>query len=323
MKIIRTEDKPLSDNYQLFDVSSIDIGDTVRHDIYIKRSEEFIIIIEAHSVINEKFYNLLHKFDNYYILNENAHVIDDEEVIESINFQRLLDIIKRNSSNLHKTLEILYEANDTVFDNFLLSEDNQIDLYAINAIVESIIFMITNHKEYLKSVISSLKNDFELPTHSFNVCLYALHIGFYLKMSNKELIRLGTAALLHDIGKKKIDDIVHKNTKLNVEELEQTKKHVPYTIELLKENGIGDSLIIDAIEHHHERYDGSGYPDGLQRYEISNYASILAICDVFDALTIDRPHRQKYSTFEALKLMIKDPKMKHQFNNNYIKLLFV
>ena len=80
-----------------------------------------------------------------------------------------------------------------------------------------------------------------------------------------------------------------------------------------------DPIIINAVKHHHERYDGSGYPNQLLKEEISDFGSIIAICDVFDALTIDRPHTKGYGTFEALKIMIQDESMKNKFNDSYIK----
>ena len=71
---------------------------------------------------------------------------------------------------------------------------------------------------------------------------------------------------------------------------------------------------------HHERYDGSGYPENLTEKDISEFASILAICDVFDALTNNRPHRKEHSSFEALKMMMKDSSMINKFNQRYLKL---
>ena len=73
--------------------------------------------------------------------------------------------------------------------------------------------------------------------------------------------------------------------------------------------------------HHHEQYDGSGYPEKLKEEDISVYASILSICDVFDALTSERPHRKQYSSFEAIKMMIKDDSMANKFNHKYLQLL--
>jgi HD-GYP domain-containing protein (c-di-GMP phosphodiesterase class II) len=71
--------------------------------------------------------------------------------------------------------------------------------------------------------------------------------------------------------------------------------------------------------HHHESHDGTGYPDALLSEEISPFASILSVCDVFEALTNDRPYRKKYSTFNALKIMMKDDEMVNKFNQEYLK----
>jgi HD-GYP domain-containing protein (c-di-GMP phosphodiesterase class II) len=91
----------------------------------------------------------------------------------------------------------------------------------------------------------------------------------------------------------------------------------------VKKAGIKDRLILDGIKHHHERLDGSGYPDGLKIKRISEFGQILAVCDVFDALITVKPYRGAYSTFNALKLMRKEYKdrLNVKYINIFIKLL--
>ncbi|MDQ1337456.1 MAG: hypothetical protein QG617_423, partial [Campylobacterota bacterium] len=92
------------------------------------------------------------------------------------------------------------------------------------------------------------------------------------------------------------------------------------SVEIIKQNHIHDPYILDAVMHHHERYDGSGYPNNLTKGDISDFASILAICDVFDALTNSRAHRKNYSSFDALKMMMRDSEMVNGFNQRYLHL---
>jgi HD-GYP domain-containing protein (c-di-GMP phosphodiesterase class II) len=176
---------------------------------------------------------------------------------------------------------------------------------------------------YLKEIMPLIQGDYKIPTHSFNVTLYALHIGTYLNFEPKQLLQLGQSALLHDVGKKKICSIVNKKGPLTPEEIQLTKEHSQYSIDILKENNIIDNLILDAVKGHHERYDASGYPERLREDCISDFASILAICDVFDALTVYKPNRKGYTTFEALKIMLKDAPMRNKFNDAYIRLLLI
>jgi len=98
------------------------------------------------------------------------------------------------------------------------------------------------------------------------------------------------------------------------------QKHSQYSVDILNQNKIHDPYIVNAVMHHHERFDGSGYPNQLTGDEISNFAAILAICDVFDALTNNRPHRGNYSTFNALKMMMRDTDMVNKFNQKYLNI---
>ncbi|MBU1658028.1 HD domain-containing protein [bacterium] len=327
MKVIRVTKNLIKNSYSSFDANTLRVGDIVSHDIYIKRSSQYIIIIEAQTPLNERLYNILQNQDNLYIVHkeeDNVYILDSQvNHPVDINCKTLLIRIKHNKNNFIKDLELLYNINGNVFNNFLENSENKIDLFCIASIVESIIFLIKQHTFFVKKIMPHLHDNYKLPIHSLHVAIYALHIGILLHFSDEKLLKLGKAALVHDIGKKNMDAIVDKHSALNLEELELTKQHSSYSVDILKAHGIEDALIIDAVKHHHERYDGSGYPDNLLRSQISEFASILAVCDVFDALTTARPYRKGNSTFESLKLMMKEPSMTHQFNHEYIKLLLI
>ena len=146
-------------------------------------------------------------------------------------------------------------------------------------------------------------------------------IGYKLKLDTKSLIELGTASLLKDIGYKKIDDeIILKNDLLSKSEITEIQKHSRFSVEIAKLNNVTDPVIIEAILHHHEQENGQGYPDELSRSEVRNYAVILFICDVFAALTSIKPYRAQYSSYEAIKYMMKDPSMADKFNGQYLKI---
>ncbi|MCX6051972.1 MAG: HD domain-containing protein [Campylobacterales bacterium] len=314
-------------SYTLFDIASLEMGDVVPLDIYIKQSLSYIIIIEAGTMLSEKLYQLLQKQEAVYTLDE-LHMVDgieeeSEEEKHSIDCSVLLTTIKHEKNDFKKILKLLYEANNYIFDNFLHDKNNKIDLICVESIIHSIIFLLQKDEHYLKEVMPILQNDYKVAVHSFNVLLYAIHIGCRLNFSDIKLLELGKAALLHDVGKKKICDVVDKSGELSLEEIELTKEHSKYSVDILKENNIRDIVIVKAVMQHHERYDGSGYPDNLLQDEITDFASILAVCDVFDALTVYKPNRKRHTTFEALTIMLKDSSMRNKFNKAYIKLLLV
>ncbi len=155
--------------------------------------------------------------------------------------------------------------------------------------------------------------------HSRRTCELSLKLGERLGLSGKRLEDLRIAAMLHDIGKIGIDErILNKPGALTPEEYDKIKEHPAIGANIIKEiNFLKD--VANIILSHHERYDGSGYPNGKKYDEIPIESSIICIVDVFDALTSDRPYR-KAMTFEKSIEIIKEqtgvffnPKITNEF----------
>jgi len=137
--------------------------------------------------------------------------------------------------------------------------------------------------------------------HSRRVNTYAVALAEAIGLSPDEVSKVSTAALLHDIGKIGIPDkVLNKKGKLNGENWEAIKAHPR-----LGANIVGNipNLVpcASSILHHHERWDGSGYPEGLKGEEIPIEARILAIADTFEAMTSARPYRPALSREEVIK----------------------
>lgn len=136
--------------------------------------------------------------------------------------------------------------------------------------------------------------------HSLNVAIISRIIGKWLHFSNEELDTLTLAGLLHDIGKTKIpDEVLNKDGKLTDEEFQMIRNHPKYGYDILKSQPL-NSHIKKAALMHHERCDGSGYPMGLTMEEIDDYALIIAIADVYDAMTAARSYRAPLCPFEVI-----------------------
>jgi len=155
--------------------------------------------------------------------------------------------------------------------------------------------------------------------HSERVTSYAVLFSKHIGVSKEDIEIIERAALLHDIGKIGIPDrILNKPSKLTDEEFEFIKSHPLFGAELLKVLGfLKDELIL--ILHHHEKFDGTGYPYGLKTSQIPRGAAIISLADVFDALTTDRPYRKAFSIEKSLQIMEEmkgqnfDPTMLDQF----------
>ncbi|WP_206811043.1 HD-GYP domain-containing protein [Paradesulfitobacterium ferrireducens] len=122
---------------------------------------------------------------------------------------------------------------------------------------------------------------------------YALRLGEVLNLPPEELARLKTAAMLHDLGKIRVpDEILLKPAALTEEEFSLIRCHPAWGAEMVEEEDDSHYReVADIIRHHHERYDGMGYPQGLASADIPYLAQIVAIADAYDAMTSDRPYR--------------------------------
>lgn len=313
MKIVKTKLNYVN-SYSIFDANTLTVGEVVPFDILIKKENDYIIIIEAGTLLSENLYDKLKKHDGLYIAKK-----DEEKQILSC--ESLIYYIRHNRDNHAKRIQLLYDVNSQLFDIYLSNKDNKINLECVELIVKSIIYMLKYDEIFIKNTMPYFINDNMLKNHSLHVAIYALSLGNALKFNDEQLLKLGIAGLLHDVGFKKIDaDLINKESQLDSAEIAIIQKHVQYSVDIIKQNHIHDPYILDAVMHHHERYDGSGYPNNLTKGEISDFASILAICDVFDALTNNRPHREHYSSFNALKMMMRDSEMVNRFNQNYLHL---
>ncbi|MGZ4886284.1 MAG: HD domain-containing phosphohydrolase [Candidatus Aminicenantales bacterium] len=136
--------------------------------------------------------------------------------------------------------------------------------------------------------------------HSTRVSELVVALSRELGMSGQEIEDIEIACLFHDVGKIKISDaILHKAGKLAPDEWEEMKKHPEYGAEILRK---APSLrrFIPAVRHHHEWYDGSGYPDGLSGERIPREAAIISLADAYDAMTSDRPYRKAMTKKQAM-----------------------
>ncbi len=177
------------------------------------------------------------------------------------------------------------------------------DIILFEAIAEQAAVAMENAKLYsqlenlflssIRAIVNAIEEKDEYTRgHTGRVTEYSLLIGKRLGLSNDEIKTLELSALLHDVGKIGIpDSILRKPGRLTDEEYAVIKSHPLRGVKILEpiEN---IRHILPGIRHHHERYDGKGYPDGLKGKKIPFYARIIAVADAFDAMTSDRPYRK-------------------------------
>lgn len=145
----------------------------------------------------------------------------------------------------------------------------------------------------VKSLLNALhcKDDYTWG-HSLRVAFYCLSVGREMGFSESELYELEVSALFHDIGKIGVPDaVLQKPSRLTEDEFLEMKLHPTKSAQILEEFPLF-KLIAKNAKHHHERYDGRGYPDSLKNEEIPLFSRIILIADTFDAMTSTRPYRK-------------------------------
>lgn len=164
------------------------------------------------------------------------------------------------------------------------------------------LLVVSSYKEFIQ--------DPDILPHSQRVAALSKLMAAELNMNKEETQELEICCLLHDIGKTGIDkNILNKAGPLSNEEMLEIRKHPLYGCMILKQYHVF-SEYAPVILHHHEDFDGHGYPNGLKGFDIPYYSRIIRVVDIFDALCSDRAYRKKFTVQDALNLIEKEFKSK-------------
>jgi HD-GYP domain-containing protein (c-di-GMP phosphodiesterase class II) len=167
-------------------------------------------------------------------------------------------------------------------------------------------------REELTNFFSKLERNYEkyLVTHTTQVTILSMFLYEKLfKVARNEVIEVGVGAMLHDIGMLQIaSNITEKTDALSETEYHRVKLHPRYGYDTLCEVWMTERIPLDIALSHHERHDGSGYPRGLSDQSIPRHAMLVSICDIYCALTMNRPYRSASTPEEALKTLKSEKK---------------
>jgi HD-GYP domain-containing protein (c-di-GMP phosphodiesterase class II) len=191
-------------------------------------------------------------------------------------------------------------------DNFLKIRVNKtLDVEAFSVIANAVVDEVCANRNLLIHLTDIRVYDDYTFGHSVNVAILATFAGIGVGYGKTKLRELALGGLLHDVGKMFVPkEILNKPAKLTEDEMKVMKGHSLFGFELLRNNPEISLLVAHMAFQHHERPNGSGYPRGLQGEEIHEYANIIAIADVYDALTSDRPYRRGILPHEAYEVLL-------------------
>lgn len=171
-------------------------------------------------------------------------------------------------------------------------------------LVEEISESLARNESALISLVRLKSQDDYSYMHSVSVCALMVALARELKLSDSEIKQAGLAGLIHDVGKVAIPlTILNKPGALSNEEFDLVKQHPVKGHEILLRSSFKDTVALDVCLHHHEKLDGSGYPHRLSGDQISLFARMGAVADVYDAITSDRPYKKGWAPGVSLQRM--------------------
>jgi putative nucleotidyltransferase with HDIG domain len=181
---------------------------------------------------------------------------------------------------------------------------NTVDVGGARLLVEEISDSVSRNPGALISLARLKTADDYTYMHSVAVCAMMVALAKQLGLDEAQVRSAGLAGLLHDLGKAVMPiEVLNKPGKLTDEEFTVIKSHPVEGHKMLLGGVNIDPIVLDVCLHHHEKTDGSGYPSGLKGPEISLFAKMGAVCDVYDAITSNRPYKAGWDPAESLRKM--------------------
>lgn len=264
-------------------VSHAMVGMKVAHNIH---SELGALIVQQDTVLDHRHLKVLRSMGipaiDIYVEDDQICLVD----MDNIGYTAILEDLRNFLS--------LVKSGDTV------------DLETLAFLTEIVegAKEIRDVKDIVFCLNQVLSPEYYIYSHSLNVALLSMLIARWMKLPDKKVTQLLYAGILHDIGKLKVDpSILNKPGKLTEEEFEEVKRHTFYGFRMVENLKFLSPEIKQAILFHHEREDGSGYPSGIKTDKIPQLAKILAVADIYDAMTSPRVYSEEKPAFKVFKMM--------------------
>lgn len=275
-------------------------------------------LLEGFTIKTEEDLSILDQYCDYVFIDPERGIgaseyIEDESRLKSNSYlERFLQDNKKKVQyeNIKTAKEELPEAKTAltnasnqvahIMEN--VKEGKNLDIEAVRGVVEPILdSIIRNSEAYMWLTMMQKKNAYTY-SHSVDNCALAIAFGRHMGLPKKDLRTLAIGLLMMDMGNVRVpEQILNKNGRLSEAEYKIVKKHVMHGVDILKTTEGMNEDIINITLTHHERFDGSGYPNGLLGAHIPVYGRMAGIIDCYDAMTSERPFTTAKSPYAALQ----------------------
>lgn len=291
-------------------------------DLYYKQpnTKQYILYRGKNLNLSEKQFNYIKtKFKTLYVktTEHKDYISYMEENIDEF-------LTNKNINNNAKAF-ILYDISQEVLSDIMENPNQPKVVERTKNLIKATSFRLNNDNNFFHNLLEVMSFDYSTYTHSINVSTFAINFAKSLNITEINLIEsIGMGAFLHDIGKSKIDpEILFKKSRLSDSEMDIVKMHPIYGHEIVAKQFSDNEIIKNIVKYHHEKIDGSGYPEGLREGEIPIEVQIVTLSDIFDALTTNRCYKEKIKTFDALTIMCQEQNTgKHngELLNKFVKM---
>lgn len=283
---------------QMMDKARLCPGMILGQDVYNFANQ---IVVKKGTVLDERTITKLHRF-------EIPQFMIEEEVLsiqEANSYHRSSYSERIQNNPAFRRFQANYDTEIISFQNMIscvIEKNQKIDCEALYRQVVMLLKDTGNSINAFDMVQNLRHYDDSTYAHSMNVGLLCNVFADWLELGEEEKKTLTVAGILHDIGKTRVPlEIIQKPARLSEEEYQIIKKHTEYGFAILTENKLDYHIRYTALQHH-ERMDGSGYPLGLVGNHIDEYARIVSIIDVYDAMTSPRVYRGPTCPFDVIQI---------------------
>lgn len=322
---MKTAINPEEEHFRLINIEYLDYGTAQNYDIFYKSSvfgnTKYVKFASNHPTHQDKVRGLIESGES-----SQDFYIREEDLVKYYQqaTRSLRKLITDPKMPLKEKTKKVYDVSKEVMKDFFEHNASEKILQSSDEVIEIMEQCLSVNDGGFHSIAMITNKDYYTYTHSVNVGLYCLAFGIKTKMSPNDTRDLGLGGMWHDIGKSKIDaNLINKNGKLTDEEFNIMKSHAPLGKEILTSMKCYKTHVIDMANQHHERFEGNGYPNGLVGEEISRFARICKIMDVYDALTTRRSYKKALKPYDAIILMKKKMggEFDHEILQNFIRYL--
>lgn len=285
------------------DLAVMQPGTAAPVDLYLRQEGAYVLYKKAEAALTEQVRQRLleNGVELLYMRTE------DEEAFHEYLADQAGAILEDDLMPAEHLMPVMYQASTRVMKDLFADPRSGENMKRAAEMARSLVDSILQSPEPLKSATQLMSHDYYTYTHSVNVCIFLVASAKELAdLDDKEsLYEVGCGGIFHDLGKSQVPKtILNKPGKLTDEEFDQIKKHPVDGLKLVGEQFDVTERAKSVIRGHHERFDGTGYPDRVPSGRLDTVVQLSTVVDVYDALTTNRSYADARTPYDALHLMV-------------------